>query len=48
MLRAIGTGSRFDSIARGVIDLRDLTYYISLTFFFLVLSVAALRIKRWA
>jgi len=48
ILRALGTGSRFDSIARGVIDLRDLTYYLSLTVFFLVLSVAALRIKRWA
>jgi ABC-2 type transport system permease protein len=48
VLRALGTGSRFDSIARGVIDLRDLTYYLSLTFFFLTLSVAALRTKRWA
>ena len=30
-LRALGTGSRFESIARGVIDLRDLLYYLSLT-----------------
>lgn len=47
-LRALGTGSRFDSIARGVIDLRDLLYYASLTLFFLGLSVGALRVKRWA
>jgi ABC-2 type transport system permease protein len=47
-LRALGTGSRFDSIARGVIDLRDLLYYASLTLFFLGLSVGALRAKRWA
>lgn len=47
LLRALGTGSRFKSIARGVIDLRDLAYYCSLTFFFLTLSVGALRIKRW-
>ena len=48
MLRALGTGSRFESVARGVIDLRDLVYYASLTFFFLSLSVFALRVKRWA
>lgn len=48
VLRALGTGSRFDSIARGVVDIRDLLYYASLTFFFLALSVGALRAKRWA
>ena len=34
-------------VQRGVIDLRDLVYYGSLTFFFLTLSVGALRVKRW-
>jgi ABC-2 type transport system permease protein len=48
ILRALGTGSRFQSIARGVIDLRDLLYYLSLTLFFLVLGVGVLRAKRWA
>ena len=48
LLRAVGTGSRFESIARGVIDLRDLVYYASLTVFFLALSVGALRARRWA
>lgn len=48
ILRSVGTGSRFRSIARGVIDLRDLAYYVSLTAFFLVLSIGALRAKRWA
>jgi len=48
ILRALGTGSRFQSIARGVIDLRDLLYYLSLTLFFLGLGVGALRAKRWA
>ncbi len=36
VLLALGTGSRFESIARGVIDLRDLLYYVSLTLFFLM------------
>ena len=48
LLRSLGTGSRFESIARGVIDFRDLVYYTSITAFFLALSVTALRSKRWA
>ena len=35
LLRAIGAGSRFESIQRGVIDVRDLLYYISLAGIFL-------------
>lgn len=48
LLRSLGTGSRFQSIARGVIDLRDLVYYLSLTTLFLAASVATLRVRRWA
>ncbi len=48
ILRAIGAGSRFESIERGVIDLRDLVYYLSLTFFFLALNVVSLESKRWS
>ncbi|TET50358.1 MAG: ABC transporter permease, partial [Anaerolineales bacterium] len=48
VLRAIGSGSRFDSIQRGVVDLRDLVYYLSLTGIFLTLNVISLRSKRWS
>ena len=48
VLRAIGTGSRFESIERGVVDLRDLIYYLSLTAFFLVANVVSLDAKRWS
>lgn len=48
VLRAIGTGSRFESIERGVIDLRDLIYYLSLTALFLVANVVSLDAKRWS
>lgn len=48
ILRGIGSGSRFESIARGVIDLGDLVYYLSLTGFFLLAAGAALRAKRLA
>ncbi|MBN1890562.1 MAG: Gldg family protein [Thermoflexales bacterium] len=48
ILRAIGTGSRFESIERGVIDLRDLAYYLSITALFLVLNIVSLDAKRWS
>ena len=48
LLRAIGTGSRFESIERGVIDLRDLIYYGTLTALFLALNVLSLDRKRWS
>ncbi|UCC89850.1 MAG: Gldg family protein [Anaerolineales bacterium] len=48
VLRAVGTGSRFESIERGVIDLRDLVYYLSLAGLFLALNVVSLDSKRWS
>jgi ABC-2 type transport system permease protein len=48
ILRKLGSGARFDSITRGVIDLRDLVYYLSLTGLFLALSVYVLERERWA
>jgi ABC-2 type transport system permease protein len=48
LLQALGTGSRFESIERGVIDLRDLVYYLSLTLLFLALNVVSLDAKRWS
>ncbi|MBU0550104.1 Gldg family protein [Myxococcota bacterium] len=46
ILRQIGSGSRFASVSRGVLDLRDLAYYASLTGFFLTLNVYFLEAKR--
>jgi ABC-2 type transport system permease protein len=48
ILWGIGTGSRFESIERGVIDLRDLVYYLSLTGLFLVLNTISLDRIRWS
>nr|WP_241263058.1 Gldg family protein [Parahaliea mediterranea] len=47
-LRALGSGSRFESIARGVVDVRDLYYYLGLTGVFLTLNVYALERGRWS
>ncbi|MFP6817635.1 MAG: Gldg family protein, partial [Pseudomonadales bacterium] len=48
LLRGLGSGSRFESITRGVLDLRDLYFYASLLAAFLVLNVYALEVQRWA
>jgi len=48
ILRAIGAGSRFESIQRGVIDLRDLAYYGTVAGVFLVLNVLSLKAKGWS
>jgi ABC-2 type transport system permease protein len=48
ILRAVGSGSRFSSILRGVVDLRDLIYYLALTAVFLMLNVFSLDSKRWS
>jgi len=46
-MRAISSGWHFESIERGVIDLRDLVYYVSITVFFLILNVTSLDMRRW-
>lgn len=47
-LQLLATGARFESITRGVIDLRDLYYYMSLVGVFLCLNVYAIEKLRWA
>jgi ABC-2 type transport system permease protein len=47
-LRAIGSGSRFESITRGVLDVRDLYFYVSVIVAFLAFNVYALEHARWA
>lgn len=47
-LSLIGSGSRFDSITRGVLDFRDLYYYLSIVGIFLSLNLLSLEHVRWA
>jgi ABC-2 type transport system permease protein len=48
LLRLVGSGSRFNSIARGVIDFRDIYYYLSIFGVFLVLNLYSLESLRWS
>ena len=48
ILELIGSGSRFDSITRGVLDIRDIYYYLSIVGTFLTLNMFSLERIRWA
>lgn len=48
LLTLLGSGSRFASITRGVLDLRDLYYYLSIVGVFLSLNLLSLERLRWA
>ncbi len=47
-LELLGSGSRFDSITRGVLDIRDIYYYLSIVGIFLTLNMLSLERLRWA
>jgi len=47
-LQKLGSGSRFDSITRGVFDIRDIYYYLSIVGIFLTLNLLSLERFRWA
>lgn len=43
----LGLGNHFDSIGRGVIDSRDIVYYLSVIAFFLFLNIRSLESRKW-
>lgn len=47
VLTYVGLGSHFESIGRGVIDSRDIVYYLSVIGFFLFLNVVTLESRKW-
>ncbi|MEL7370703.1 MAG: Gldg family protein, partial [Myxococcota bacterium] len=48
ILTGLGTGSRFESVRRGVLDLRDLLYYAAIIVSFLALNTLLLMAKSWS
>ncbi len=48
VLRLFGSGSRFTSISRGILDLRDIYYYVSISAVFLITNVFALEKLKWS
>lgn len=47
VLRYLGLGQHFRSTARGVIDSRDIVYYLSVIGFFLYLNLKAVEARKW-
>jgi len=43
----LGLGAHFSNIAKGVIDSRDIIYYLTFVAFFLILNVRALAGRQW-
>ena len=43
----LGLGAHYSSILRGVLDSRDIIYYLSLIGFFLYLSTLAVESRKW-
>jgi len=48
LINYLDVGWHFDSIARGVVDSRDIIYYLSLVFFFLTLNKYLIERRRWS
>lgn len=48
ILRMFGSGSRFESITRGMLDFRDLYFYVSIAVGFLALNVYGLDRQGWS
>ncbi|MCA9728679.1 MAG: ABC transporter permease subunit [Candidatus Eisenbacteria bacterium] len=44
----LSLGYHFDSITRGVIDSRDILYYVSIIAFFLFLNAQVIQSRRWS
>ena len=47
LINEIGLNSHFEDFAKGVIDTKHIVYFISLTTFFLFLTIRALESRRW-
>ncbi len=44
----LGLGTHFENISRGVIDTRDVVYYLSVIAFFLFLNIRSVERRKWA
>ncbi len=47
VFKYLGLGAHFNSILRGVVDTRDLIYYITFIGVFLYLNVTSLKSRKW-
>jgi ABC-2 type transport system permease protein len=46
-IQSLGINAHYSSISRGVIDTRDLVYFISISVFFILLTKISLESRKW-
>jgi ABC-2 type transport system permease protein len=46
-IQSIGINAHYSSISRGVVDTRDLIYFISISVFFILLTKISLESRKW-
>ena len=46
-IQAIGLNAHYDSISRGVVDTRDIIYFLSLISLFLIGTRTAVESRKW-
>ncbi|HNY56260.1 MAG TPA: gliding motility-associated ABC transporter permease subunit GldF, partial [Chitinophagales bacterium] len=46
-IQSIGLNAHYDSISRGVVDTRDIIYFISVIAFFIIGTRTALESRKW-
>jgi ABC-2 type transport system permease protein len=47
LIQSIGINAHYSSISRGIIDTRDLIYFISISVFFILLTKLSLESRKW-
>ena len=47
LIESLGLNAHYTSMSRGVIDTRDLIYFISVTVFFIILTKLSLESRKW-
>jgi ABC-2 type transport system permease protein len=47
LIQSLGLNAHYTSMSRGVVDTRDLVYFISVTVFFIILTKLSLESRKW-
>jgi ABC-2 type transport system permease protein len=47
VFRFLGLGAHFKNIAKGIIDIKDLIYYISVSFIFVYINAKVIEARNW-
>jgi ABC-2 type transport system permease protein len=47
LVQSIGINAHYSSISRGIVDTRDLVYFISISVFFIMLTKLSLESRKW-